>query len=682
MISFQDFLFQVSSQLAKQGHGDRLTSEVVEQTLSQAGIQTLWEQEASPAPALHLRIRCISINGSKRKFGIVGEDDMPFSYRRHLFPGINGWIAGNGTGKSTILKAVVWGLTGVEQHFKPDIRSWIDEVALEISIADEIYTILYRLQGEKQVTGGIFRNELDTVLQNTDALSSIALFATVADMQQAIDQFFCERLCFPEITWMQETASFMAPRPKRVSWKDYGLALFIGSDYTDYLLAKNYSDNKPHQKTLSAYLGLGWTQVLTKLEEESDRAQEQYKLETRYRLQDEEHTRRKTQELQTQLAQVVHQLQRIDEGKSVLADPNHLTSLRQQLASATKRIGELTLLQQNQFREQQQLRQERADLQRRHQWLREAVEFKLFFSGLTIERCPHCEQDISSERIEAEMQTRVCRLCSSPLQPLSSTEQYDVLFGENQKQMEEHQRALQELSKEMRKTSQKLREVEGEYARYRQELQDLERQERAGFTQEVRTLIDQQGYLKGQLEQLRTQTKEVHEQNVESLKNTHTVFYAALAEMRRMLWLQYNHHWRALESHTTELATLFGVTDLDQVLFQERSGMEIRQGGNIIRFRDLEMSERLRLKLAFHLALLIARTIDGIGRHPGILIIDAPGNAEMDEQHFQSILQGLSRVKDQLGDQIQIFIASTKPALASVCNEVGLEIKQEGGTLF
>jgi hypothetical protein len=682
MIAFQDFLLQVFSQLTRQGHGERLTFDIVEQTLLQAGLRTLWEQESIPPPALHLRLQRISIKGSKRKSGIATEDDVLFSYNRLLFPGINGWIAGNGAGKSTILKAIVWGLTGVEQHFKQDIRSWIDEVALEISISSVVYTIVYSLHGEKHVTGGIFRNSLEAVLQNADDLSSLVLFATSADMQQAIDQFFCEHLQFPEVTWIQENATLLASRPKKVSWKEYGLALFIGSDYSDYLLAKSYSDNKPHQKTLSAYLGLGWTHVLTKLEEESDRAQEQYKLETRRQVQDEEHSRRKVQELQTELAQVTHQIQRIDEGKSVLVNPGHLTSVQQQLASATQLVGELTLTQQDQFREHQNAQKKRTDLQRTQQWLREAVEFKLFFSGLAIERCPHCEQDVPPERMENEMQTRLCRLCSHPLQPTSSTEHYDILLEENQQQIEEQNKILQELSKEMKGTARLLQEAEAERGRHQQELQDLHRQERAGFTQEIRELIDRQGYLKGQLEQLQTQTKDAHNQVVESLKDAYTVFHTALVEMRRILWQQYDRHWRILEKHTTELAKLFGVTDLDQVSFQERFGMAVRQGGNIISFRDLEMSERLRLKLAFHLALLIARTVDGVGRHPGVLIIDAPGNAEMDEQHFQCILQGFSRVKEQLGDQIQIFIASTKPTLASVCDDACLEIKHGNEALF
>ena len=80
--------------------------------------------------------------------------------------------------------------------------------------------------------------------------------------------------------------------------------------------------------------------------------------------------------------------------------------------------------------------------------------------------------------------------------------------------------------------------------------------------------------------------------------------------------------------------------------------------------------------------MLMVSISDGMGRHPGLLIIDAPGGAEMDEKHFQQILQGFSDIHEQIGTEIQLLIASTKESMASICKPDCLEHLQDKEVLF
>jgi AAA domain len=130
IIAFDSFVTMLHTQLTKRYPGRNITLESVQCILTQAQIPQILqpeEQQQQTLPSNKLQLRRLRIKG--QKFHTDRREKTPFCYDRSLQSGINGWIAGNGTGKSTLLKAIVWGLTGIEQHFKQDIQSWIEDVA-------------------------------------------------------------------------------------------------------------------------------------------------------------------------------------------------------------------------------------------------------------------------------------------------------------------------------------------------------------------------------------------------------------------------------------------------------------------------------------------------------------------------------------------------------------------------
>lgn len=177
---------------------------------------------------------------------------------------------------------------------------------------------------------------------------------------------------------------------------------------------------------------------------------------------------------------------------------------------------------------------------------------------------------------------------------------------------------------------------------------------------------------------------EVHSERLKDLKDTHEIFEIALTEMQALIWIKYATHWNTLETRTTELAKLFGITDLECISFRfgESFDLFVKQGGRFNRYRNMEASEMLRLKLAFHLAMLVVSTTNGIGRHPGLLIVDAPGGAEMDEKHLQHILEGFSDIRQQIGAEMQVLIASTKESIASISEPACLDQALANNSLF
>jgi hypothetical protein len=316
------------------------------------------------------------------------------------------------------------------------------------------------------------------------------------------------------------------------------------------------------------------------------------------------------------------------------------------------------------------------------QELREAIQFRLFLSGLQVERCPHCENLISPMRVEEELQLGHCRVCQSELQPITNTDQQQVLLRETEEQISKRRSALNRLKGELKKVRVQLSRVRNDAQKYRVEFNDLSRQEKEGFSSELRSLLDRRGYLRGQLTQLKEQTEESQSHRLQELRNRMMTLQAAAIGLQEQISDKHTDILEGLRRLTTEMSISFGVPNLEEVILDNRFELFVRQSGKTIRFQDMDIGEQLRIKIAFHLAMITIRVRDGVGRHPAILIVDAPGGAEMTDEYLAAILQGFTGMEKGFGNQVQILVASTRDELRDICNPTQTEYKGEGLPVF
>ena len=682
MMTLDELVTQTYSILMKRGSDDGITIENVYKLLTDAELAELMQGESQTKLSQRLLIRRIRISG--RKHNAAQDKPIPYCYDHTIQPGINGWIAGNGAGKSTILKTIVWGLTGIEPNFKPDVRTWLEDIAIEIAIAEATYTIRYfPRSGQIRVTGKIYAHDLETVLSDSDTLQAVMSFSGASEMTKALANFFSSQMGFSPSQWVQSTNYSIDLEQKSISWEIYAQALFIGADdYTDYLFPHHYLNGKHHQRTLSLYLGLDLMDAVSRLEMERDKARSELLFEEKRIMANARGIREMIGQLEAELHSVEERIDSIDSGQSILVDPTYITKIREQIAQQTRLVAERIRAEQQLLNEEQRIKGVRDEGQRASQALRETIKFKVFMSGLAVEQCPHCEQAIPQTRVEEEIQTKRCRICHNELRPISSVEQFMALLKEEEEKVVELEGDLQKIKKEIRKAVKEREVAEKDLVRYQAELQDLPRQERAGFTVEIRELVDKKGYVRGQIQQLRALLEESHTQKLKELKDKADIFDTAYLQLQAVVIRHHSNQLMSLIEQTTKMALLFGISNLEDIFFNNQLDMMIRQAGRNIRFGNMETSEMLRLKIAFHLALLVVRTIDHVGRHPGLLIVDAPASGEMDEQRFNKILQGFSKIKEQLSDQVQILIASTREELDTVCEGDRLERFSEGKSIF
>jgi DNA repair exonuclease SbcCD ATPase subunit len=380
--------------------------------------------------------------------------------------------------------------------------------------------------------------------------------------------------------------------------------------------------------------------------------------------------------------QVSARIKRHDAGQSVFVNANYISDVREQIATAMSRVVELTEAEHVLLEEEQLLRQDLSDAQRTCLQLEEAKQFGVFLSGINVERCPHCEHAITLVPADVEIRNGHCHVCKNELHVSNPTYQLETLLKTEREREAKLKADMRRLKQDIRNAGKDRSAAEAQLETLRAELKDLPRQERAGYDAEIRELLNRQGFLKGQIENLREHTTERAREKLQSLEVEEAILSATLDQLRGSVAARNRQVLNRLDALTTALTLSFGLSGVDQVGVNAQFNLYIKQDERNMRFEKMELSEKLRLKIAFHLAMLVLRVSDGIGRHPGLLIVDAPGGAEIDPLRFGDILLGFKEIKEQLGDQVQILIASTREELEQVCPTESLERKGNNEFMF
>jgi len=111
----------------------------------------------------------------------------------------------------------------------------------------------------------------------------------------------------------------------------------------------------------------------------------------------------------------------------------------------------------------------------------------------------------------------------------------------------------------------------------------------------------------------------------------------------------------ALTSVSAQITTLgksLGISNLEKATLQANAHLPVVKGGEKIAFGKLTDGEKLRLKIALVVSLLDVGTTSGLGRHPGLLIVDSLATEELNRENGELLLRELNRVAGTYGLQI------------------------------
>lgn len=122
---------------------------------------------------------------------------------------------------------------------------------------------------------------------------------------------------------------------------------------------------------------------------------------------------------------------------------------------------------------------------------------------------------------------------------------------------------------------------------------------------------------------------------------------------------------KEIEARLNELATdVIKALRADQITGIKcyASGMvRLTKNGEVIPFsKIMNPGERYRAKLALFLAMMRLGCEAGMGRHPGFLLLDQLGTAEMVSEDLRSSAAALRKIEEEFADKVQVICFTAK----------------------
>lgn len=604
-----------------------LTPEQAEKRLRRWGVVA----DRSARPARSFVIEQITFTGEK-KGKTTGIIDFEWT---GLGPGV--WAVTseiNLRGKSTVLEVALWCLRGSTKNLQDDVRGWLSHVSLQFAVDDERYRIVFDLvNGEPN--GRLERRAPDNTYHPLESFTSDEGFALV------MARFMMDALELDVLPAMQGDKGDKGVVEH--GWLAQSNVFYLGGEH-NFLLADTQMGGLP-ARMLQMYVGFPWastkifaTTAKKELEEKRkkiDRAIQGSKKDAeaaRTRLETEINTvRERIAGLPTETTTA-----------EALQQAGELVSL------ATRKLAELQARASKAQADASQVREAAVQDERTVRNLRETIVATQFFNGLNPECCPRCETKVATARVKAEASDLACSLCAETIpedhfEDISETLKIAEARAAASKAAAERAKVDSNAATAAAKAaSDKLTEAQS----------DLNKMLKGADFAAKRNAELELARLEGALKE---RTAPPVEAEVDPDENLISI---AVTETEKAYNKGRVDILKALNDEILPLGQQLGIEALESVALSSNASMSIKKGGATTSFSKVTPGERLRLRLATAIALLRVGPRMGIGRHPGLLIIDSPGKEEVAKVNLESLLAELRQITKEM-DGLQVIVAGT-----------------------
>lgn len=678
----------MSAASSTQGPVEAWLAEIVEATAQEPDVvkAVLTEHGVRPQTALprphSLRVTEVEFEGvrptiaGERKGG-ADEEGGPFRFHWKLGSGV--WcLASSGkneAGKSSVLEILLWCLRG-RSGLQRDVRSWLRSVRTEFVLDDETLVV------EMAVTNG----RPSGTVASTDTGAVLFSFENAATFEELMDAFMLERLGLEPLRTQQKRPEGVdgPPLTGELSWPAYASALHINRSGLSHLLG-NEARNALPTRLLELFLGAPWAATMVSASVAQKIVVAQLSA-TKARIQAEE------QERQTKLDELDRSLQRAQERLNGLPGlgqaGSDLTGAYRKLATATEAAGTAQ-------RELAEARGQHDELEQQRQSLaalvhanHEAALAKAFFHTLKPTVCPRCDAKVAQAQWDREGEGH-CSLCTSALRP-STTEYESPPSDEDELDVDDDQELHQTLVKVQQavdmaatKLADKQAQAASAGAALGQAQSTLQMAVSHPAADARREAELEVARLRGALDERKGRFDELGDPaGIAPLQRDCDVLKAAEKAARTRRTLALKEVLQAVETDIVAMGRQLGLEMLETVELGTNATLKVRKGGQQQPYGSLTEGEQLRLKVVTTTALLRHGIRTGVGRHPGLLIIDSPGAEEVDRGDLELMLEGLVQLT-AIAPQLQIIIATARgQEVASVIPSGQLRLAPAGEHLW
>ncbi len=607
------------------------------------------------------------------------------AYDQRFAPGVNVLLTPrNSAGKSSIFSTIKFALTGDDDSYETDVRGWIHEVWLEFALGSTQYTVHLARTSTGGLTGYLAAGHVDVPLDalDTTGVATVALFADAESARKGLEAFFLERFGLRRLGWTQ-AAQGAASTERRMSWLTYFQALVIPHASERYLLLdETHSIGNQDGLLLSMLLGLHLAEPINALLLESQKAKSEE------RVNEEERTRAQAEaaRLEAERKALVEELARIDAAQAARRGAVEANLGVRRLRALHDRLGAAMVEKYHLTRRRDELTTEAQRSRARARSLRESADLQLHFTGLSVAVCPNCDADVDEAAVARERQEHHCRLCGKEAEPASPSD-VAVLVAD----AERHEVDAARAAALRDDVSEALRALTTEIARLEEDAAATEAVLRQGAAYALPApeegkrrdaLLQAMGELRAKIT---TQT---------TLAESSTAGDSG-AELRAQIQVRAR---KALQKHaarlneavlnrlnglTRDMLGRIGAESITDVSCSPLGRLTLTKNGVTVAFSSLKSpGERLRIKLAFFVAMMRLGRVQGGGRHPGFLVIDQPGSDEIVEADFDALARVLREVDSAFGDEVQIVCFTARAGFAAATTEAKVYGPQAGTYMF
>jgi hypothetical protein len=616
------------------------------------------------APKLH--IQRLRFTGSKR---LHDQDIMiPIDYNQSFTSGVNVvLIEANNVGKSSIWKTIKFALTGDDSDYDADVRSWITTIWLVFTLNQHSYTIIVTRKPDGMhaiLTPGDVSQSLEEALVET----SVLFHAQGQEIfKQELQHFFFNHLSLTPLAWTNQAsqdASTISVR--QTSWRTYFQALLIPDGGDRYLLCDTqHSLGNQNGLIFSAFLGLSMAEPLNKLGVEVHRTQKEIKHKISLSVEEKRHAEEKILGLESAIGEARQRLatiatdQRTRRQAVENAEPNQQL-IRMQLTFQEKN-AEYRASQDAAEQLSSQIQQDRG----RERQLREAIALQLHFTGITVTLCPNCDTAIDEDAVRHEQETATCRLCGK----LAHTAPAEELVA-MQAEADAYKQQVSNAEKERDRIWRHIPRVRQDMDTLMETIAQAQQAASQGITYALPTAEEdtERDHLLTTIGTFQRDLALTCEKATgQSPELQHLDCYQRIAEkvrevLREEAAARNSNKLTRLAELTQDMARRIGAESVTSISCSPYGGVKLEKHHQSVSFTGIKNEgERLRVKLAFFLAIMRLSREKGGGRHPGFLIIDQPGSNEMVPTDFNALAQVFQHIDHDFGADIQILCFTARP---------------------
>jgi len=615
----------------------------------------------------------------------IDEVSTPIDYDQPFDTGVNVVvIEDNLVGKSSILKTIKFALTGSDEEYDQSVREWIREIWLEFSLDDRRYTMMLARR-EDGLHGRLVPGQYSCPIEEVPKEDATKGFyhRGEEEIQQALDSFFVHEFGLESLGWnMASPARDGTSSMAWASWKTYFLALRIPDDNHTYFICKPEAANQ-EQLIFSAFLGLHLGEPINRLSMEVSSLNKATDYD-RERQAEQDKRRSELLERQSKLRQ---DLAAMDAEQSERLKPLTDGALGSSLIAAqgemAENASEILEIKEQSENLATQLRQFRAVARR----LREQIDLSRELTGLQVSLCPNCARPIDEAAVEREKASHQCRLCVKPV-PAASEDEAAILEAEAKRQ----ECQAEGIAARLAKVNHELEVAWRKGVAIQSRVDSLRTTIRESVSTKLPTQeeSERRGKLHEEIGEINYELKSLEQLTLEFNTDRHANRIKILKKVWEVVKDEADERNQEIVTRLNELAkdviVALGAEQITGIKCHPTGVVKLTKNGADISFsKIMNPGERYRAKLALFLAMMRLGCEAGIGKHPGFLMLDQLGGAEMVPEDLKALAAALRRIEQEFSDRVQIICFTAKPEFreATVPSKVyGHQGKVENGKKY